>query len=102
MASVTKVITAAAILQLVQNGSLDLDGKLSDYLPGFVLLALVIENASGLPCHIYFRENILEPLTMKKSFFGNEADGVDLTGSYTMFSDDEHEEMPINYIAAGA
>ena len=168
MASVTKVITATAILQLVQNGSLDLDDKLSDYLPefvlnnpypgsqeitirhllthssglsrdimhlaqgycpperseildyinnhrqispagyrhlysnpGFDLLALVIENVSGLPYHFYVREKILEPLTMKKSFFGNEADGVDLTRSYTMFSDDEYEEMPINYIAAG-
>ena len=168
MASVTKMVTATAILQLVQNGSLDLDGKLSDYLPefalknpypgspeitirhllthssgfsrdimhlaqgfcppgrseildyinnhrqissagyrhlysnlGFELLALVIENVSGLPFQIYIKENILEPLMMKKSFFGNQADEVDLTGAYTMSSDDEYVEMPINYIAAG-
>lgn len=168
MASVTKMVTATAILQLVQDGSLDLDGKLSDYLPefalknpypgsseitirhllthssglsrdimhlaqgfcpperseildyinnhrqispagyrhlysnaGFELLALAIENVSGLPFRIYIKENILEPLMMKKSFFGNQADEVDLTGAYTMSSDDEYVEMPINYIAAG-
>lgn len=168
MASVTKVITAAAIMQLVQDGMLELDDKLSDYLPGFDLkkphpdspgikirdilthssglsrdimslaqgncpvgeneileyinnhpqispagyrhlysnpgfdlLALVIENVSGLPYPVYAKENILEPLNMKSSFFYNPPEDIELTRSYTMFSEEAYEEMPINYIAAG-
>lgn len=168
MASVTKVITATAILQLVQNGRLDLDGKLSDYLPefnlknpypgspditirhllthssglsrdvihlaqgycpprkgaileyinnhrqispagyrhlysnpGFDLLALVIEEVSGLPFQLLIQKNILEPLMMKESFFGQKPDAAGLTGAFTMFSENEYKKMPINYIAAG-
>jgi len=35
IASFTKPFTAMLILQLVEDGKLELDGKLSDYLPGF-------------------------------------------------------------------
>lgn len=168
LASITKVITATAIMQLVQNGKLDPEEKLSNYVPefalknpcsdspeitirhllthssglsrdvmhlaqshcpperreildylnnhrqinpagyrhlysnpGFELLALVIEEVSGLPYHTYVSKHILKPLMMNNSSFGHRFNGVDLAGAYTMFSDDEYEEMPINYIAAG-
>ncbi len=168
MASVTKVVTAAAILQLVQDEKLQLDDLVKDYLPGFDLknpwpgspevkirhllthtsglsrdvmhlaqgfcppesgelldyitkhrqispagyrhsysnpgfdlLGLVIEKVSGLPYPLYMRKNILAPLAMDKSFFGNDAGGADVAGSHTMTSDTEYREMPIHYIAAG-
>lgn len=168
IASVTKVITATAILQLVQNGYLDLDDRLSDYIPDFVLknaypgsaeisirhllthssglsrdvmhlaqgycppakseilnyinnhkqispagyrhlysnpgfemLALVIEELSGMPYHFYVEEQILKPLLMDKSFFGDRYDNKNLTGFFTMSSICEYDEKPINYIAAG-
>ena len=37
MASVTKVVTSAAVMQIIQEGKLELDDKLSDHLPEFKL-----------------------------------------------------------------
>lgn len=58
MASVSKPFAATAILQLVQSGKLKLDGKLSDYLPGFkmkderykqITLFDILTHSSGIP-----------------------------------------------------
>ncbi len=167
MASVTKVVTSAAVIQLIQEGKLELDDKLSDHLPGFKLkkpypdspeitirhilthssglsrdimsmaqgycpsetheilnylnkhlqiapagyrhhysnpgfelLALVVQNVSEQDYRSYMQENIFEPLKMQNSFFGEGDEGIE-TGFYTMSSDAVHDEMPINYIAAG-
>jgi CubicO group peptidase (beta-lactamase class C family) len=58
MASVSKPFTATAILQLVQSGKLNLNGKLSDYLSDFkmkderyklITLYNILTHSSGIP-----------------------------------------------------
>jgi CubicO group peptidase (beta-lactamase class C family) len=54
LASVTKQFTAAAILQLVENGKLSLDDKLSKFFPDYpnaesVTIHMLLSHSSGLP-----------------------------------------------------
>ncbi len=168
MASVTKMITGAALMKLVQEEKAGLDDRLSDHLPdfnlrrphpgspditlkhlvthtsgltrdilsmaqgycpvtpsdilgylnrhpqitpagyrhlysnpGFEMLGLVIKEATGMPYHDYAREQVLLPLGMHNSFWGQRKGHPGITGFHTMFSDSLYEEMPIHYMAAG-
>lgn len=64
VASVTKQFTAAAIMQLVEQGALDLDGPINDYLPekyrsGIwtdVLIRHLLSHTSGIPDYAVTRE----------------------------------------------
>eukprot|EP00928_Gymnodinium_smaydae_P046481 TRINITY_DN30971_c0_g1_i1.p1 TRINITY_DN30971_c0_g1~~TRINITY_DN30971_c0_g1_i1.p1 ORF type:complete len:525 (-),score=119.08 TRINITY_DN30971_c0_g1_i1:33-1607(-) len=47
--SMTKCVVAAAVLQLVDAGLLGLDDKLSDYVPAFAKMSVVLEDKDGLP-----------------------------------------------------
>ncbi|HZG54131.1 MAG TPA: serine hydrolase domain-containing protein, partial [Pyrinomonadaceae bacterium] len=58
LASITKQFTAALILQLVDQGKLKLDGKLSDYLPDYrkdvgdkVTIHHLLTHTSGIPSY---------------------------------------------------
>ena len=61
IASITKQITAVAILQLVERGELTLDDPLSMYLEGFpngekILLKYMLNHSSGIPTMINSEE----------------------------------------------
>lgn len=77
VASVSKLLTAAAILELVQAGRLDLDASLARYLPGVhvvddagrdrtsdITLRLLLSHRSGLP----HQPNALEPSSFGSSW----------------------------------
>lgn len=58
MASIAKLFTATAVMQLSEAGALDIDGKLADYLPGFrmddpgykaITLRHILSHTSGFP-----------------------------------------------------
>src|SRR5688500_5896942 len=58
LGSITKQFTAALILQLVDEGKVKLDGKLSDYLPAYrkdigdkVTIHQLLNHTSGLPSY---------------------------------------------------
>ncbi|HKG47343.1 MAG TPA: serine hydrolase [Pyrinomonadaceae bacterium] len=58
LASVTKQFTATAVLQLVEQGKIKLDGKLSDYLPEYrkdvgdkVTIHHLLTHTSGIPSY---------------------------------------------------
>lgn len=61
--SVTKLFTATAIMQLVENGMIDLDSPITDYLPDFsiksrfksepITVRDLLTHQSGLPSDIY-------------------------------------------------
>jgi len=58
LGSITKQFTAALILQLVEQGKLKLDGKLSDYLPDYrkdigekVTIHQLLNHTSGIPSY---------------------------------------------------
>lgn len=58
LASVTKQFTAAAILQLVDQGKIKLDGKITDYLPDYrkdtgdrVTIHQLLNHTSGIPSY---------------------------------------------------
>lgn len=61
IASVSKTLTAGAILQLVQNGQLKLEDLVQEYLPSFPSSTATIESLlnhrSGLPTYDHFMEN---------------------------------------------
>jgi CubicO group peptidase (beta-lactamase class C family) len=60
IASVSKTFTAMAVLQLWQNGKLNIDDELSAYFPGFnyqgVTVRSLLNHRSGLPNYVYFME----------------------------------------------
>ena len=56
IASVSKSITAAAVMQLVQNGSVSLDNPVSNYVPQFkngtkITVRQLLDQSSGIPGH---------------------------------------------------
>lgn len=58
LGSITKQFTAALVLQLVQQGKIKLDGKLSDYLPAYrkdvgekVTIHQLLNHTSGIPSY---------------------------------------------------
>ncbi len=69
IASITKQFTAAAILQLVEQGKIKLDGKITDYLPDYrkdtgdrVTIHQLLNHTSGIPSY-----------TDPPDFFANES-----------------------------
>lgn len=60
IASTSKPFTATAILQLVQQGKLDLNAPVSQFIPGFpypeVTVKLLLNHRSGLPNYLYYME----------------------------------------------
>lgn len=62
IASTTKTFTAMAILQLWQEGKLNIDDEFSKYFPQFnypgVTIRTLLNHRSGLPNYTYFMENM--------------------------------------------
>lgn len=60
IASTSKPFTAAAVLQLVQQGKIDLNAPVSQFFPGFpypeVTVKLLLNHRSGLPNYLYYME----------------------------------------------
>ena len=73
--SVTKQFTAAIILQLVDEGKIKLDGKLTDYLPDYrketgdkVTIHHLLNHTSGIPSYTnatFFREHSRDSYSVK-------------------------------------
>jgi CubicO group peptidase (beta-lactamase class C family) len=66
LASITKQFTAVMVFQLVQEGMIELDGKLIEYLPLYrkdtgdrVTIDHLLKHMSGIPC--YIRNNLMPP-----------------------------------------
>ncbi|MCK5077658.1 MAG: beta-lactamase family protein [Calditrichia bacterium] len=61
LASITKPITAVAVLMLFEKGLLSLDDKVKKFFPGFpyedITVRLLLSHRSGLPEYMYFEEN---------------------------------------------
>lgn len=61
LASVTKVLTAAVILKLVDLDKLDLDDKVNELLPEFpyedITIKMLLNHRSGLPNYAYFADD---------------------------------------------
>ncbi|GAA4519679.1 serine hydrolase domain-containing protein [Sphingobacterium thermophilum] len=62
LASVSKPMTALAILQLIDQGKIQIDQKVSDFFPGFpyegVTVRQLLTHRSGLPNYVYFVDKI--------------------------------------------
>lgn len=60
IASTSKTMTAAAVLQLVQQGKLSLDATVAEFFPGFpypdISVKMLLNHRSGLPEYLYFFE----------------------------------------------
>ena len=60
IASTSKTLTSAAVLQLVQQGKLSLNDTLSKFFPGFpypeITIKMLLAQRSGLPEYLYFFE----------------------------------------------
>ncbi|HKP71004.1 MAG TPA: serine hydrolase [Pyrinomonadaceae bacterium] len=74
LASVTKQFTAAVILQLVEQGKIKLDGKLTDYLPDYrkdtgdrITVHQLLNHTSGIPNYTaapgFFQNDSRDPYT---------------------------------------
>ncbi len=63
IASVSKTLTSMAVLQLWQNGKLNIDDELYKYLPNFnypgVTIRSLLTHRSGLPNYLYFMKTPL-------------------------------------------
>ena len=62
LASVSKPMTALAVLQLVDKGKINLEQQVSDFFPGFpfqgVTVKQLLTHRSGLPNYVYFVEKL--------------------------------------------
>lgn len=62
IASVSKTITAMAVLKLWQDGKLNIDDEYSKYFPAFnypgVTIRTLLDHRSGLPNYLYFMEDL--------------------------------------------
>ncbi len=60
IASTSKTMTSAAVLQLVQQGKLDLETPVAQFFPGFpyedITVKMLLNHRSGLPEYLYFFE----------------------------------------------
>lgn len=75
LASVTKQFTAALILQLVEQGKIKLDGKITDYLPDYrkdtgdrITVHQLLNHTSGIPNYTalpgFFKDHSRDPYTV--------------------------------------
>lgn len=90
LASVTKVsATLLAVMKLYENGVLNLDKTLGDYLPGYdlsnkkdiTIRALLAHNA-GLPAYVPFWQKTLGPERLETFYYETEADMANDKRSY--------------------
>lgn len=62
LASVSKPMTGVAILQLVDQGKINLDQQVEEFFPGFpypgVTVRQLLTHRSGLPNYVYFSETV--------------------------------------------
>jgi CubicO group peptidase (beta-lactamase class C family) len=62
LASVTKPITACAVLMLYEEGKLNLDDEISEFFPAFpydgVTVRMLLTHRSGLPDYMYFADKL--------------------------------------------
>ncbi|MBE8721771.1 serine hydrolase domain-containing protein [Sphingobacterium pedocola] len=62
LASVSKPMTAIAVLQLVEKGKIKLDQQVDEFFPGFpfegVTIRQLLTHRSGLPNYVYFVEEL--------------------------------------------
>lgn len=62
IASASKTFTGMAIMQLVQQGKLNLDDELNKFFPGFpytgVTVKTLLNHRSGLPNYVHYLENL--------------------------------------------
>jgi CubicO group peptidase (beta-lactamase class C family) len=77
VASISKTITAMAVLKLVEAGRLSLNDDISKFFPGFpypgVTVKLLLTQRSGLPKYEYFIEKIQpQPVELSKPFLTNQ------------------------------
>jgi CubicO group peptidase (beta-lactamase class C family) len=60
IASTSKTLTSAAVLQLIQQGKLDLNAPVAQFFPGFpypdITVKMLLTHRSGLPEYLYFFE----------------------------------------------
>jgi CubicO group peptidase (beta-lactamase class C family) len=60
IASTSKTLTSAAVLQLIQQGKLSLNAPVANYFPGFpypeITVKMLLAQRSGLPEYLYFFE----------------------------------------------
>lgn len=85
IASVSKVFTATALMQLVEQGKVSLDDNIEKYLDGYkltnpfenpVTIAMLLSHATGFEVRDPTEANILfdraqKPITLKESIFAN-------------------------------
>ena len=76
VASISKSITAMAVMKLIEAGKLQLDDPLTKYFPGFpypkVTVFTLLSQRSGLPKYEYFIEKITpKPAELSKEFISN-------------------------------
>ncbi len=76
VASISKSITAMAVMKLIEGGKLQLDDPLTKYFPGFpypkVTVFTLLSQRSGLPKYEYFIEKITpKPAELSKEFISN-------------------------------
>lgn len=76
VASISKSITAMAVMKLIEAGKLELDAPLTQYFPKFpypkVTVFTLLSQRSGLPKYEYFIEKIEpEPAELSKKYISN-------------------------------
>lgn len=86
VASVSKTLTAMAVMKLVEAGKLNLEDHLTKFFPKFPYPEVTVKNLltqrSGLPKYEYFIENIKpEPKQLSKKFLTNQ-DVLDMMIQY--------------------
>ncbi|HAI80646.1 MAG TPA: serine hydrolase [Chryseobacterium sp.] len=77
VASISKSITAMAVMKLIEAGKLELDAPLTQYFPKFpypkVTVFTLLSQRSGLPKYEYFIEKIEpEPAELSKEYISNQ------------------------------
>jgi len=77
VASISKSITAMAVMKLIEAGKLELDAPLTQYFPTFpypkVTVFTLLSQRSGLPKYEYFIEKIEpEPAELSKEYISNQ------------------------------
>jgi CubicO group peptidase (beta-lactamase class C family) len=68
--------------------------------PGFVLLAWIVERASGVPYRTFLDEQILSPLALTRSFVGNGKDRANLARGYA--DGEAIESFDLDVVGMGA
>ncbi len=83
LASVSKPITATAILILWERGKIDINKKVSDYIEGFpyddITVEMLLDHRSGLPNYMHFCDQYVND---KTGHLTNNEDIINILGQY--------------------